>query len=88
MNIVLSITLGEILQTLAIISGGIIAMAVLKSNVGMLKVDVAGMQAEIKKMNDLIRELAGTSKRLDNVESDIRELRRGDGLILPHTGKS
>ncbi len=71
----------QILQIVAIIGGGIFALATLRTTVGAIKTDVVDMKIELKKLGDIVVTLAVTSKRLDNVEDDIREMKRGRGFV-------
>ncbi len=76
----------QVLQIFVIIGGGIFALATLRSTVGRLASDIVDVKAELKKLADVMVTLAVTSKRLDNVEEDIREMKRGRGFIQPRDG--
>lgn len=83
-----SITLGNIVEIASILSGGLMVLIKLNNNVVSLKTDVGGMQVEIKKLGDILvaqanlrGELQGITTRLGTAESDIRDLRHGDGFI-------
>ena len=67
----------QILQIFVIVGGGIYALATLRLTVGNIKIDMVDMKVELKKLGDIVVTLAVTSKRLDNVEEDIREMKRG-----------
>lgn len=71
----------QILQIVVIVCGGIFALATLRNTVKNLAVDIIDMKVELKKLGDVLVTLAVTSKRLDNVEQDIRDLKHGRGFI-------
>ena len=77
-----TITLGNIIEISAIVGGGFLALiklnnnfVIVQTNVVALKSDMATMQEEIKKIGDVLIQLAVTGSRLSNVEADIREIR-------------
>jgi len=83
-----TITLGNLIEMASIIGGGLLVLIKLNKNVVELKSDVSGMQTEIKKLGDILvaqanlrGELQGITTRLATAESDIRDLRHGDGFI-------
>ncbi len=76
----------QLLQIVVIISGGIFALATLRSTVGRLASDIVDVKAELKKLGDVLVTLAVTSKRLDNAEEDIRDLKHGRGFIQNRPG--
>ncbi len=76
-----TITVGNIIEIATIAGGGIWILVKLNNSVAILKTDVDKMQREIIKIGDVLTQLAVTKTRLDNMESDIRELRHGDGFI-------
>jgi outer membrane murein-binding lipoprotein Lpp len=91
-----TVTLGNLIEIVAIAGGGIGVMMKLSTNVGVLhasvkaiKEDVFGVQAEIKKIGDVLTKQASAEARLDaidvrmgNFDQDLRELRHGDGWVL------
>lgn len=79
-----TITIGNIIEILSIIAGGLTVFITLKNTVSNIKDDVSGMQTEIKKLADIITKMAVTDIRLTNVEQDIRELRHGEGFVRGH----
>lgn len=93
----LSITLGNLIEIGSIIGGGAAVLLTLRADVKFLRegaqtlrLELAGMQAEIKELKDVLVDLAevrGEIKTLDarvtGVEQDIREFRHGDGFIRP-----
>ena len=83
-----TITLGNIIEIGSIVSGGILVLITLKSDVKSLKRDFAGMQDEIKKLGEILINLADIrgeikvlNTRVTATEQDIREMRHGDGFI-------
>jgi len=81
MTIDYSITVGNIIEILVIAGGGIWVLIKLNSSVAVLKTDVGKMQREIAKIGDVLTKLAVTENRLTNIETDIRDLRHGQGFI-------
>lgn len=76
-----TITIGNIIEIIAIIGGGMTVFVTLKNTVANIKDDVIAMQTEIKKLADVITKMAVTDLRLTNLEQDIRELRHGRGFV-------
>ncbi len=88
-----TITIGNIIEIGAIVGGGLLVLLTLKADVNTLKSDLASMQVEIKKLGDILVNLAdirGEIKVLDSritaTEQDVRELRHGDGFIKGSRG--
>jgi hypothetical protein len=95
-----TITFGNLVEISSIVGGGILVLLTLKSDVNSLKMgakilsdDLIGMQAEIKKLGDILVNLAEVrgeirvaNTRLTNAEQDIRELRHGQGFVLKRNG--
>jgi hypothetical protein len=76
-----TVNITSIIQIIAIIGGGMAALAVLKTTVGNIKGDITDMKSELRKVGEVLVTLAVTSKRLDNVEEDIRDMKNGRGFI-------
>jgi hypothetical protein len=83
-----TITLGNIIEIGSIIGGGVLVLLTLKNDVKSLKRDFAGMQDEIKKLGEILINLADIrgeikvlNTRVAATEQDIRELRHGDGFV-------
>lgn len=83
-----TITVGNIIEILVIGGGGISVFAAMRTTVRQIKSEVDSLQKEIKKLGDIMiaqADMRGEIKVLDTrilaVESDIRELRHGDGYI-------
>ena len=71
----------QILQICVIVGGGIFALAALRGTVARLADDLVDVKSEVKKLADVIVTLAVAGKRLDNVEEDVRDLKRGRGFV-------
>jgi hypothetical protein len=83
-----TITIGNIIEIISILAGGLTVFITLKNTVAHIKVDVAGMQLEIKKLSEILiaqadirGELKVLSTRIAATEEDIRNLRKGEGFI-------
>lgn len=86
-----TVTLGNLIEIASIIGGGLLVLIRLNNNVVSLKTDVGSMQTEIKKLGEILidqanirGEIQGLATRLSTAESDIRDLRKGDGFIVPN----
>ena len=77
----LTLTIGNIIEIATIAIGGIATLITLRVTVGNIKTDMVDMKAEIKKVGEVLIKMAVVNTRLDNAESDIRELRHGRGFI-------
>ena len=78
-----TITIGNIIEIVVIASGGLSVFVTMRNTVANIKEQVDSMQTEIKKLADVLTKMAVTDIRLTNIEQDIRELRHGDGWIVP-----
>lgn len=88
-----TITVGNIIEIISIIAGGLTVFVTLKNTVANIKVEVTGMQIEIKKLGDILiaqADMRGEMKvletRLFSAEQDIRELRHGEGFVKGSRG--
>ena len=81
-----TISIGNIIEIVSIIGGGIVVFITLRNTVANLTEDVTHMQIEIEKLSVVITKMAVTDVRLTNLENDIRELRHGRGFIRGHGG--
>ena len=82
-----TITIGNIIEIISICAGGLIVFITLRATVQNMQKDMAGMQQEIKKLAEVVTQMAVTNVRLTNLENDIRELRHGQGYIQPLAGQ-
>lgn len=83
-----TITIGNIIEIVSIIAGGITVFVTLRNTVANIKTEVTGMQVEIKKLGDILvaqADMRGDMRVLENrvtaTEQDIRELRHGKGFV-------
>jgi prefoldin subunit 5 len=76
-----TITVGNIIEIISIVGGGIGVFATLRATVRNLGKQVEAMQTELKQLSVVITAMAVTDNRLTNVEQDIRELRHGRGFV-------
>lgn len=83
-----TITIGNIIEIVSIIAGGITVFVTLRNTVTNIKTEVTGMQIEIKKLGDILiaqADMRGDMRVLENrvtaTEQDIRELRHGKGFV-------
>lgn len=81
-----TITLGNLIEIGSILIGGIIVMITLRGDVANMKVEVEGIQAEVKKIGDVLITQADQNRRILHLEEDVRELRHGNGFIRGPTG--
>jgi hypothetical protein len=86
-----TITIGNIIEIVAICGGGMTVFITLKNTVANIKTEVAGMQQEIRKLGEILvaqadirGDLKVLSTRVSAVEEDIRNLRKGEGFITGH----
>lgn len=77
-----NINFANIIQILSILGFGGAILVTMKNNLANLKEDVVDMKLEIKKVGDVIIQMAVADTRLNNIESDIRDLRHGKGFIV------
>ena len=88
-----TINIGSIAEIASIVLGGCAVLYTLKGDVKTLKVDLASMQLEIKKLGDILVNLADIrgeirvlDTRLQMAEQDIREIKHGHGFIKGPVG--
>lgn len=95
-----TITIGNIIEIASIAGGGILVLLTIKSDVNSLKdgarslkSDFGTMQAEIKKLGDILVNLADIrgeirvhDARITSVEQDVREVRLGLGSVWAKRG--
>lgn len=88
-----TITIGNIIEIISILAGGITVFVTLRNTVTHIKDDVAEVQVEIKKLGQILIdqagirvELRGLDKRVSASEQDIRELRHGRGFVQGERG--
>jgi len=86
-----TITVGNICEILSMVIGGVYAVASIRRNVGLLKSEVGAMQAEIKKIAELMKAVAVQDIKIDNISERLNlldkrydELRHGVGEWRPN----
>lgn len=84
-----TITVGNIIEITVLciggavtIGGGLVALGSFRKSVENLTKDMTDMKTEIKEVGKALVTLAVTTTRLDNVEQDIRDMKRGQGFIV------
>lgn len=77
-----TITVGNIIEIVSILAGGLVVFATLRNTVANMQQDMKAMQEEIKKLAEVVTQMAVTNVRLTNLEQDIREMRHGQGFIV------
>ena len=70
------ITLGNVIEIGTIASGGVWFLIRMSNTLTIVKSDVAMMQKEIVKIGEVLTKIAVTESRLNNIEDDLRELRK------------
>jgi hypothetical protein len=88
-----TITIGNIIEVVSIITGGLLVLVKLNSNLLSLKNDVSGMQSEIKKIGDILigmarfdEKLSGLTTRLNGHDREIYEIKHGRGFVQGSRG--
>ncbi len=77
-----NINWANIIQILSILGFGGAILVTMRTNLVNLKEDVVDLKKDIKLVNEVLVSMAVTDTRLNNVESDIRDLRHGRGFIV------
>ena len=88
-----NISVGEIATVLSIIAGAVGMFFGVKSDVRVVKHDlhslndkVALMATAWSKLGDILTQVAVQDTRINRVEEDVRELRHGEGMVIPRQG--
>lgn len=76
-----TITIGNVVEISVIACGGIITVVTLKNRILDITTDIVDMKEELKKVGQVLIQMAVTDQRVTNLERDVRELRHGDGFI-------
>lgn len=76
-----SINLSAVIQTLAIIGGGLIVYGGLQRTVKRMEQEIIEIKKDQKDIAKALSQIAVQDTRLTRVEEDIRDLRRGIGFI-------
>lgn len=82
----------QVAQLIVIIIGPIIFMAMIKADVKILRNDVViitkradNHSEKLNILTDAFTKLAVQDNRIKNLEDDVRELKHGEGFVLPIT---
>lgn len=78
-----SITLGTVAEIASIVGGGLIFMGVMKRAMKDMEKEIEKMQTQMLEFGKALIQLAVQNERIDRIEEDFRDLRRGKGWILP-----
>ena len=88
-----SFSVRDIIEIVVLAGGGMATVAILKSSVGFMRKEMSTMQLEIKKIGEILTNLAVNTVRQDNtdrrvtlLEGEIRELRHGRGFVQGSRG--
>lgn len=76
-----SITIGTVAEIVSIVGGGLIFLGVMKRAMKDMEKEIEKMQAQMVDFSKALITLAVQNTRIDNLEEDFRELRRGKGFI-------
>lgn len=76
-----TITIGNIIEISVIACGGLITIITLKNRIADITTDLVDMKQELRKVGEVLIQMAVTDQRVTNLEKDVRELRHGDGFI-------
>lgn len=76
------VSIGTLIEVIAILAGGLFFLWGMKARVDMMAVELASLKSEIAKLSDILTKLAVQDQRILNVESDIKDLRHGIGFIV------
>ena len=90
MGITWNISVGDIVLVLTMM-GGVAAMFFgVKSDVRIVKHDLHSLNDKVSmmgeawiRMGDVLTKVAVQDERLNRVEEDMRELRHGEGMVIP-----
>jgi hypothetical protein len=71
-----TVTLGNVIEIVSLLGGGIWAISRMDSKVTALGVDVYRLQIEMGKMADVLTKLAVMDSRFNNIEEDVRNIQK------------
>lgn len=77
-----TISLGTLVQTVVIVGGGIAVFWQMKGKVDNMASEMVDIKTDLKELNKVIVKMAVADNRLNNLEEDIRDLKKGKGYIL------
>lgn len=76
-----NINFANVIQILSVLGFGGAILVTMRNNLTNLKEDVVDLKLDIKKLGDVLVQMAIADARITNIESDIRDLRHGKGFI-------
>lgn len=87
-----TITIGNMIEAATVAFGGLVVLLSMNMKMKELSGDIIDMKKELQEMSKIITKQAVQDIRLTNIEQDIRELKHGEGFVLPlgtlHKSKS
>jgi hypothetical protein len=88
-----TITIGNIIEIAVIAVGGVSVFITLRNTVANIKADVDGLQVEIKKLGEILVNLARFDERITSLDKRVTaqgrridDLSHGDGFVRPRPG--
>jgi len=79
------VSIGTIVEVVAILTGGLFFMWSMKARVDLMSTEISGLKTEVTKLADILTKLAVYDQRLLNIEKDIDEMRHGIGFVVKPT---
>jgi len=76
-----TISVGSIAEVITLLGGGLVAVGVMRSTVNNIQAKVDDMETELKGLTKALMQLAVQHERINHLEEDIREMKRGDGFV-------
>lgn len=76
-----TISIGNLIEIVSIIGGGLMVLITMRGDVNNMKEEIAAIQREIKTIGDVLITQAGQDQRILHLEESVRELRHGQGFI-------
>lgn len=88
-----TITIGNIIEIAVIAVGGVSVFITLRNTVANIKADVDSLQVEIKKLGEILVNLARFDERITSLDKRVTaqgrridDLSHGDGFVRPRSG--
>jgi hypothetical protein len=88
-----TITVGNIIEIAVIAVGGVSVFITLRNTVANIKADVDSLQVEIKKLGEILVNLARFDERITSLDKRVTaqgrridDLSHGDGFVRPRPG--
>ena len=84
-----TVSVGNLLQIMVIVGGGLWAFLSMRADVRVVKHDISNMKQRqddlgeaFKQLGEILKQVAVQDNRLDRVEKDLDGFRRGEGFIM------